>query len=189
MKAKRRGPKYKAGVRREANGRASRSYKPTEDATVVAREARQRVYNLTQAQSTHEQAGTAVGRLWLSGAITTAEREAGDRYRELHDRAMKAIKAPVGLAVGAGPSSDGDLVTDEYIDWAIKATAHWRTLQDALQDISCRHAIERLIVSDEDCPSAAAASVVRVGLSMLVNKFGISEEWLHYHVDSPANQG
>jgi hypothetical protein len=175
-----RGRKYKTGIRREANGRASRSYKPKEDAKLVATEARQRVYGLSVSQSTHEHAGSAVGRLWLSGAITNAEREAGDRYRELHDKAMKAIKAPVGLAVGGTPGSGGDLVTDEYIDWAIKATAHYRTIQDALQDISCRHAIERLVISDEDCPSAAAASVVRVGLSMLVNKLGISEEGLHY---------
>ena len=165
-----------ADVEREPNGRKKRNPKPQEDMCKVAIDARQRVYGIPEEQAKHEKAGTVLGRLWLSGAITTEQREAGEKYLELYNAAMRAINAPDGLAVSDSGGSSGDVVTDEYIAWAIKAVERYEVMKAAIHDLSpyAIGLVEWVVVNDLGIGLEPMPALQRE-LNILAAKMGISK--------------
>ena len=136
----------------------------------VALEARQRINGLSADKAADPHASTALGRLWLSNAITTPMREAGERYLKLHDAALKAIKAPVGLRVANMAGDGGDGVSVEYIEWAIRAVAHYEVFKKMLTKEQ-RCVIELVVFENTDI--IIGLSVLRDGLSLLSQRMGL----------------
>ena len=140
--------------------------------TLVATEARQRVYGLTVAQSADEDAGTVLGRMWLRQAISRLQCDAGKKYLEKYEAAMKAIKAPVGLRVTNSAGDGGDTVTEEYVDWATKAVGEYETLKAALEDVRAESSVRYVVILDTDPPDWMLPAL-HDGLNMLVVKLGL----------------
>ena len=141
--------------------------------TQVATEARQRVYGLSPANAAHEKAGTVLGRLWLSGDITEPMRQAGERYLEIYEAAMKAINAPVGLRTRTAGDS-GDVVTEEYEEWAIAAVARYRTIKNDLIADGSHSAVHMVAVEDTQPCLPIMVRLMSQGLARLVVMLGIA---------------
>lgn len=137
------------------------------DAVAIA--ARQRVYGLTDWEAGHQDAGTAVGRLWLRKAITRAQMDAADRYFEKHRAYDRARKAPIGLAAGNQAGHDGELVTDDYIDWAIGIVGEVETLIYALKDINAEATVHWVVILGNDPPEFMLPAL-REGLDCLAKR-------------------
>lgn len=123
-------------------------------------------YGLSEAQAKHQCAATELGRLWLSGRITTDQREAGERWLELHDEMLRAIKAPVGLRKTNLSGDGGDLTTDEYIEWAIGAVAKWKVFE--MKGWPC---LPHVVIADQ--PAGEMLDELRMALTILAKRFGI----------------
>jgi len=179
LKRKHRGRPRDEDCERTVSGRKSRSNPAPTDGdgkpmSYVALEARQRINGLSADKAADPHASTALGRLWLSSAITTPMREAGERYLKLHDAAMKAIKAPVGLRVSNMAGDGGDVVTEAYEEWAIKAVAHYEVMKAALQDMGAfyRVTVEAVVIQDSPPPKIVERHL-RAGLELLAEKMGL----------------
>jgi hypothetical protein len=123
-------------------------------------------YGLSEAQAKDQHAATELGRLWLSGAISEAMREAGERYLAIHEEMLRAIKAPVGLRKATEGGSDGDMASLEYVEWAIGAVAKWKAFQ--LRGWPC---LDRVVLADE--PAGEMLGELRVALRILARRFGV----------------
>jgi len=134
--------------------------------TLVVQEARQRVHGLTPWQSAHQDAGTVLGRLWLRKAISQAQKAAGDKYLAKHNAAMRAIKAPAGLQVTNKAGDGGEIVTQEYIAWAIGVVGEYETLKAALRDIRADATVDLVVVYDDEPPDSMLPAL-RDGLDLL----------------------
>jgi len=159
-------------TRKTSNPISAVKTKPRDDPMRVALEARQRVYGVSADDASQPEAGTVLGRLKLSGAITETMYEAGKRYLELYQAYLKALKAPTGLAKGSGSASEAD-ASEEYVEWAIRAVAHYEVMKAALEDevgIRGRMVFELIVI--DDGPLAQASITLQVGLSFLARKMG-----------------
>lgn len=153
----------------------------------VALEARQRVYDLPERWTDErgkvltreevaatEYAGTVLGRLYLNGVITSTMHEAGKRYLELYQAYLKALKAPTGLAKGNGSANEAD-ASDDYVDWAIRAVAHYEVIKAALNDYSraSRVAVELLVLREVEDEGGYLSGMLISGLTFLARKMGL----------------
>lgn len=168
----RRGRPRDESAARTLTGRKSRAHRPKEDPRAVALEARRRVLGLPENLASHEKAGTFLGRLWLAGAIGASLREAGERYLEIHDEAMRALKAPTGLSVSGTRGSAGDEVSEDYVAWAISAVAQYRILRAALEAAGAARIVHAVVVEDAPVPAASRPMLV-TGLKILAGKLGL----------------
>jgi hypothetical protein len=178
LRAKRGRPRDE-GVPRTASGRKSRARQPREDPRMVVIAARQRVLGLSKEHAANEKAETALGRLWLAGSISEPMRQAGERYVEIYLNAMRALKAPMGLAVSDSGSGGGDEVTEDYVVWATKAVARYRALKVVLEDLDNEASTARIVnaVTLQNTPPPDTwLPALRKGLSLLVVKLGVGGE-------------
>lgn len=150
-------------------GRRGRPRKPLEDARKTVSETRMRLYGLKAEQSKTREAGTVLGRMLLRKVITDNEYAAGERYGEWHACAQRAIHAPDSLVRSNSGSDGGDLVSGEYIDWAIRAVGRWEVAQGWVPE-DARDDIERVCVKDAEpideplTKQALAKLVVNMGI-------------------------
>lgn len=173
MAKKRRGrPRHQAD--RTATGRKSRA-KPRENMGEIVLLARQRIHGLTADQAKDPLAETLLGRLFLTNKISEFERRAGETFRDWHGAAMKALKAPDALAKGGGKSADGDLVSDDYVEWAMRAVARWEVAKDWLMQANRYSQAEVLRVCIDQTP-ARSMTLLSYGLSYLAKRMGIGEQ-------------
>jgi len=146
---------------------------------MVVLEARQRVLGLPKNLAGHEKAETVLGRLWLAKHISEAMRQAGERYHEIYLAAMRALKAPIGLAVSGMGGTSGEEITEDYIVWATKAVARHRAIKVALENLdgegSVNRIVNRVVVENTPPPDEWLLSL-RQGLSLLVVKLGVGGE-------------
>jgi hypothetical protein len=156
---------------RTASGRKSRARRPQEDPRAVVLAARRRHFGLPEHLASHEKAGTVLGRLWLAGDITDPSREAGERYLVIHAEAMRALKAPVGLAVSGTGGTAGDHASEEYVAWAIAAVARYEVLKVALEAGGFYRLVHAVVVEDTPVPSTSLPELV-AGLAVLAVKLG-----------------
>jgi len=155
-------------TRKTSNPISAVKTKPRDDPMRVALEARQRVYGVSADDASQPEAGTVLGRLKLSGAITETMYEAGKRYLELYQAYLKALKAPTGLAKGSGSASEAE-ASEEYVEWAIRAVAHYEVMKAALEDMGWGRHVHSLVVHDNPemwCIQSYA------GLGFLARKMG-----------------
>jgi hypothetical protein len=160
---------------RTASGRKSRARQPKEDPRAVALAARSRVFGLPAELAGHEKAATVLGRLWLSGQITGALREAGERYIEIHAEAMRALTAPMGLTVSSKTGSVVDQVSEEYVVWATKAVARYRVVKAALEAAGVHRIVHAVAVEDAPVLPARRPELIK-GLKILEKQqFGAAQ--------------
>src|SRR4051812_34351165 len=125
------GHKRKPG-KREPNGKPSRrnadkqARRTIDEQTAmqVAKEARQRVFGVSEGDSATELAGTVCGRLLLGREITQSQMDAAKAFAETYAIYQRAIDAPrppkaveIGAATGRGAMFD---VTREQFVRALK---------------------------------------------------------------------
>lgn len=176
----RRGRKRRAGVKREPNGRASRSKPVTaaqaQEAKSVVINYRQRIYGLTPDQAKDAKAVLELGRLWLRKMINERQQEAGERFRVItfrHRRAIVAIADPINSApmerVGGGVQAE--TISDEQIA-AIRA--EFDACENALRAAGrmARIVTENVCVSDLPCHETQLKPL-RQGLNALVEVYGL----------------
>lgn len=157
---------------RTPSGRISRARRPREDPRAVALAARRRVLGLPDDLAGHEKASSLLGRLWLAGKITEALREAGERYLEIYMQAMRALTAPIGLAVSDSTGSPRHRVSEDYVEWATRAVARYEVLKAALEAEGAHHIVHAVVVADVPPPPANWPVLIR-GLRVLETKLGI----------------
>lgn len=121
----------------------------------------------------HEKAATVLGRLWLGGEITGSLREAGERYFEIHAEAMRALTAPMGLAVSSKSGLVGsDRVSEEYVTWATRAVARYRVVKAALMAAGVYQIVHAVVVEDVPVLPARRPELIK-GLTLLEAKLGV----------------
>jgi len=157
---------------RTASGRKSRARRPQEDPRAVVLSARRRVLGLHRDIAGHEKAASVLGRLWLDGALAEPLREAGERYLELHGDAMRALKAPAGLAVTGGAGAAGDAVSDDYVAWAHRAIARYESLKSLLASTGALRVVVHVVVEDQPIDAAGLPTLI-AGLRALAARLGI----------------
>jgi hypothetical protein len=160
---------------RTMSGRKSRARRPQEDPRTVALAARCRVHGLPEELAGHEKAATVLGRLWLAGEIGGMLREAGERYLGIHAEAMRALTAPIGLAVSGTTGSAGDRVSEEYVVWATRAVARYEVVKAALEAAGTHRIVHAVVVEDASVTPASQLELVR-GLKILETKLGGSRD-------------
>lgn len=140
-----RGPAKRNG-NREANGRLSR--KPADlmqrvngaleaDERETLRsgvEARIRMHGLAPEVSRDQRAGSFVGRLCMSGEITTRQYEAAMLYVEDHRNNLMAIRAPRDPSGVDLNRVQGGATGVENVEFYRRATTRWRDALNAVQE-------------------------------------------------------
>lgn len=175
------GRKRKAG-NREPSGRAQRAPVRTveEDAMQVAKEARQRVFGVLEDDCTQPEAGTAVGRLLLKGAISRDHYDAAIAFQETYATFLRAIDAPPSSpkAVNIGGAS-GPSPPDMSPERAKQARERWKEVCWALSVANVAFpenvlylACDRILLRDVDQPELHGD--LRLGLNALVRHYGLS---------------
>jgi len=171
-KRKRRTKRELEGVEREPNGRPARSRntQKRDDPRKVAIWARIR-HGVRPIDADQPEAGDAVGRAYLAGKLKIYHVDAAKRYREIHNSAMSAIQASDPLTVKEGSTANPD-IPEEYITWAIQATATWRVIQDRLKAIGVETAVFRCTIQDQDA-ELVGINAVDHGLAIVADYLGI----------------
>jgi hypothetical protein len=147
--------------------------RPKEDPRRVVLEARQRVLGVSPEDAAQPEAGTVLGRLKLAGTIRESEYEAGKRYLELYQAYLKALRAPTGLVVAGKSTSEPD-VTEDYVEWATRAVAHYEVMKSALEDQVAtygRIVVEGACIDNIPVPNVNMLTL-RIALEFLARKMG-----------------
>lgn len=82
-----------------------------------------------------QRAETYIGELAMKEKITEAQYQAIIQFVSLRNDFQRAIKAPFAGANNAVPGGSGDLVTDNYVDWAKGAIKHYNDAREAVQRV------------------------------------------------------
>lgn len=167
----RRGRPLDESAPRTLSGRKSRARRPKEDPRAVVLEARRRLHGLPEDLAGHEKAGSVLGRLWLACEIDDRLLEAGERYLDIQREAMRAIKAPTGLAVSARGAA-GDQISDDYVVWAVSAVTRYEIMRAALEAASACGVVNAVVVEDTPVDAADRPTLV-AGLRALARKLGL----------------
>jgi hypothetical protein len=137
--------------------------------------ARRRHYGLSAQLASHEKASTVLGRLWLGGDVAEPLREAGERYLSIYNEAMRALKAPIGLAVSGSTGTSRDQASEAYVAWAVRAVARYEVLKSALESGGFHRLVHAVVVEDSALPAANLTTLI-AGLEVLAAKLGIEVE-------------
>lgn len=142
----RRGPKAKAGMIREANGRLSRRKDDVMDRVNGALEreeretlrpgieARVRVHGVEAKDSRDPKAGCFVGRLCISRELTQRQFEAAMLFLEDHRNNAIAIAAPRDPSGVDLNRVQGGSLAGESVEWYRKCTQRWKTACTVIQE-------------------------------------------------------
>jgi hypothetical protein len=182
------GRRRKVLVLREPNGRAVRKSQAEQEREVraVGHTARQRVHGLPENVVSLEEAGYALGRLYLAREITKFQLWAGDEYAKVcrrYDRTMGARGVRSASEFNGPAGYDNDDGTDkDYVDECNEARRRWTDSQLALM-----HATEQIcdpyvtyavnVWSVDGVEAWGYLPSLRVGLNALARLYRV-EEWL-----------
>lgn len=130
---RKRGRPCKADVARTDGGRISRAANNDEpSAFSVAQETRMRLYSISKEDAGQPEANSVIGRLKLSGEVSSDQYEALDRFILSHQTYMKAIQAPDSLKVpGVGSSATTEEADQE---WRLKVEKKYKAARKAIRD-------------------------------------------------------
>lgn len=134
----------------------------------VAISYRMQRYGLSEDQAKDEHAATELGRLWLLRQISEPEREAGERYLELYEEHLRAIKAPVGLRKSTAGGSSSDEASLDYVDWVIGAVAKWKVFR------TNSIALQLVVIEDQPVGGMLVLVELRLALQNLAERFGLA---------------
>jgi hypothetical protein len=182
------GRRRKVLVLREPNGRAVRKSQAEQEREVraVGHTARQRVHGLPENVVHFEEAGYALGRLYLAREITKFQLWAGDEYAKVcrrYDRTMGARGVRSASEFNGPAGYDNDDGTDpKYVAECNEARARWTDSQLALMQVSeslfdpfVTYAVNVWSVDGKEAWGYLPS--LRVGLNALARLYRV-EEWL-----------
>lgn len=130
---RKRGRPCKADVARTDGGRISRAANNDEpSAFSVAQETRMRLYSISKEDAGQPEANSVIGRLKLSGEVSSDQYEALDRFILSHQTYMKAIQAPDSLKVPGVGSSAATEEADQ--EWRLKVEKKYKEARKAIRD-------------------------------------------------------
>jgi hypothetical protein len=165
-----RGRPRKEGVGRTPSGAVSRAQ---ENVMGVVIEARIR-HGVSEAEAPRQEGGTALGRLWGQKLITTAQKDAGDAYAELHAEAEVYAHAPKGFQrIDGGPAMDWDCKDfdpEAYTQRAIDKIGKRDGLCAALTEAKAEASVFWVAILDCDPPDWMLPAL-RDGLTLLARNF------------------
>lgn len=118
-----------------------------------------------------QDAGSILGVLHVQGRITKAMKEAGELVEEYHRDKERATQTPDSLAT-RGAGTGGDLVSNDYISWAIAAVAKWEVAKDWLTTASALKVFEHCVVG-RNYPTDEEYGSLYIGLSYLAVCMGL----------------
>lgn len=122
---RRRGRPCKTDVNRNASGRITN--KPGEAPDRLAKDTRIRLFSVSPDDAAQPEAGSVIGRMKLSGEISSEQYEAFIRYTMTAERYRTAMQVPDSLKTRRGGVMN---VPDDDID--VAARAAWKNLTDAI---------------------------------------------------------
>jgi len=183
---KRGGRKRRIG-KRETNGKLSRRIEDKQarrsideqSAMQVAKEARQRVFGVSEADSATELAGSVCGRLLLQGSISREQLDAAIAYQETYAAFQRAIDAPAPpRAVNIGGFSSG-APRDMSPDQCEKFKARWKAAKSVLTELDIAQrgtsvtyaACDYIVLNDRFLPHLFGD--LRLGLNALARHYGL----------------
>lgn len=172
-------------VKREPNGRPSRTERKEKDVRDVAKDARIR-HGVKPAHALGQNAATIVGRLFDEGKITLDQLRAAELMRSIYTIYQRAIDVPPGpKAVAIGQPSRGEPsgMTLEQVE---RAKARWEFVRDLLigEDIRARGtaavyaATYAIVIAHGDHPDERQAALdhlvpdLRLGLDAIARAYG-----------------
>lgn len=177
--------KRKTG-KREPNGKLSRRVVDKQarrsideqSAMQVAKEARQRVFGVSEADSATDRAGTVCGRLCLTGEITGDQLEAAKAFAATYSAYQRAMNSPrPPKAVEIGGITGGGALNDITPEQHTKALKQWDAAKRALVEANMYHhgsiyaACDYLALRDE--LHLHMLGDLRVGLNALARHYGL----------------
>lgn len=192
VRKRRPGRKRKPAVARHPSGQIVQPPKPQRerDMRAVVREARQRVFDLTEEQAATMHESTELGRLVAIGAINARRWEAAKEYRRAAAAAARAtgVPSPTGILArlvaeageGTGrawPALPLDEYSEEYASWCRAAVRTWDRYQTALKrsgDGMALAVVNAVLLSD--LPVPAFLGTLRRGLDVIAGAAGIPEQ-------------
>jgi len=173
------GRKRRSG-KREPNGRIERGpdrrISAEQDAMSVAIGYRQAVLGVKPAHALDQKAGTLIGRLCLSGAISEAQWQAGEDWHDLMEAMYAAAHAPRGFktpGIGTGSIPDEDEEARRYQSLKAAFNAANLAVEDrapVVERIERFKALRMFIVDQVDQPSMHGT--LRTALNPLAQHFG-----------------
>lgn len=174
-----RGRAMQAGPR-EPNGRLDRKWLAAESersATSVAVEARMRLYGLPEAVARQGEAGTVIGRMRLSGALSQGQYEATLRYVKTVNAYRKAIGSTPDFDE---PRDEGGGTGASYEEFCRTARTNFDAMQDSLRDLMIElrspspvAALDAFVM--RDVYVASLEGDLKLAANRLVRHFGISD--------------
>jgi hypothetical protein len=154
------GRPLKQGVARTDSGQISRAQNPAEPSDKVAREARMRIFGVSEAVASTPQAATFMGRLSLlgqaGGGISVDQYDALVRFSMDRESYMRAIQAPDSLVnVGEGGRSTSDEEADA--EARIRSKRRYLAAREAIQAAQNENrtsnlwaAVEHIVIKNMD---------------------------------------
>lgn len=171
------GRKRKSVVR-EPNGKPKRAGRVTaeQDAMSVAIQYRQSVLGVSPRDVMDQKAATLLGRLSLSGVISSAQWQAGEDWHKLVNAMSAMTNAPRGFKT---PSPGGSTVSDDeaarrYQDLKSRLDRANSAVEDhapVIERIARFKALRAIIVDQQDAPHMHGT--LRTALNGLVKHFGL----------------
>lgn len=157
----------------------------------VVKEARQRVFGLTESQAATMLESTELGRLVAIGAINERRKQAAEEYQRAAAAVARAtgVTRPTGilarLVAEAGEAEYAhqraalplDEGSEEYADWCRAAVRTWDRYQRALKrsgDGMALAVVNAVVLSD--LPVPAFLGTLRRGLDVIAGAAGIPEQ-------------
>ncbi len=186
MSSKKKPGRKPRGGPREPRGRLSRKagdkqvHRSVDEqsAMQVAKEARQRMFGVSEADSATELAGTVPGRLLLTKEIVRFQYDASVAFGTAHARYLRAIDAPPGpRAVEIGRASGRNLNGDMTKEQCERAIAQWDAAKRVLVEANYYHpgsiyaACEQFELRNQFFPHMLGD--YRVGMNALARHYGL----------------
>lgn len=169
---RRRGRPIKEDVARTDSGRISRAANYNEAPDKVAKDARMRLHGVSKEDCAQPEAGTVIGRMKLSGALSKAQYDSLVRYSMTRERHMLAIGAPDSLRTRSGGVMN--VASDES---DIGATEAWANVRRVVSEAQLQSngnlvaALNYMVTRDEYY--AHMTGDLRVVSNALVRHYGI----------------
>jgi hypothetical protein len=171
------GRKRKAGVKRTASGRISRS-KDAYQEHLPGVETRMRIFGLSEKDARDQKAETPIGRMQLRGDLSTPQYEAAQEVIRLREAFQRAVKSPDAMRSSGGGGDQGESAT--YAAWCKGAIKKYEDAVKALMAEQSLHAhrgsnfmaaIDYMVYRNEYHEHMVGDT--RVALNALAHHFGI----------------
>ncbi|AKK19705.1 hypothetical protein HUT03_00230 [Candidatus Liberibacter africanus] len=173
----------KKGVSRTDSGRISRSKKAKFSPEKTAQEARMRIFGLSAFQAAQAESGNRVGRLRLTGKISSEQYQAFIRFSHQYHQYMNMIQAPNSLQRSGEQRNTSIYNEDADTKRRLSIKKRWMSLKQAINEAqekssySLWKSLEYFLKRDDGIAYATPLSLI-VSLSyatdILVHHYGIT---------------